>query len=210
MRFIDIETWERRDIFRLFSQLDYPFYAVTVPLDVTGVKDYAKSHGLSFYYTMIWLSMRAVNQVEAFRMRIRGEQVVVLDLSHPSFTVMKPGKTAFQIVTLPAGDDLPDFCRRAAEKVAQQVDFIAHDDETDELTYISCTPWFDFTALTNERSFDRDDTVPRLAWGKYYEENGRLKLHLSIDVNHRTIDGYHIGQFVSALEKAIQNLSACG
>ena len=55
-----------------------------------------------------------------------------------------------------------------------QTGFLDQEKETDELIYFSCTPWFDFTALTNEHKLDKDDTVPHLAWGRYYEEKGRL------------------------------------
>ena len=78
--------------------------------------------------------------------------------------------------------------------------------ESDGLIYFSCTPWFDFTALTNEHKLDRDDTVPHLAWGKYYEEQGRLMVHLSVEVNHRTVDGFHIGQLMEGIRRGISGL----
>ncbi len=74
------------------------------------------------------------------------------------------------------------------------------------LLYYSCLPWFDLTALTNEHSDDRNDTIPRLAWGKYAERDGRLQLHLSVEVNYRLIDGHHIGMFYKALREEIQAL----
>ena len=79
--------------------------------------------------------------------------------------------------------------------------------EAGPLIYFSCLPWVELTALTNERDFDRDDTVPRIAWGRYVEQNGRLKLGLSLEVNHRFIDGLHIGQFVHALEGLVAALT---
>ena len=62
------------------------------------------------------------------------------------------------------------------------------------------------TGLTNERNQDADDAVPRIAWGKYVEENGRWTLGMSLEVNHRFIDGLHIGQFVKELEKNMEEL----
>ena len=38
MEVINIDTWERKEAFELFSRKDYPFYSVTVPIDVTNVK----------------------------------------------------------------------------------------------------------------------------------------------------------------------------
>ena len=53
MERINLETWERREAYAFFSQIDYPFYAVTIPVDVTRVKEASKKRGLSFYHLMI-------------------------------------------------------------------------------------------------------------------------------------------------------------
>lgn len=206
MEIIDLERWERREAFALFSQSGWPFYAVTIPVDVTAVKEKSKERGLSFYHTMVWLCTKAVNDTPEFRLRVRGPGVVRLERTDPSFTVLKPDSQCFQIVTMPWEEDLAAFCAHAAERTARQEGFLDQSGESDALIYFSCTPWFDFTALTNERSLDRDDTIPRLAWGKYYEEGGRLWVHLSVDVNHRTIDALHIGQLKVALDRAIAEL----
>ena len=210
MEVININTWERKEAFELFSRKDYPFYSVTVPIDVTNVKALSKSRELSFYYLMVWLCTKAVNSVEQVRIRIRGDEVVRLDRTEPSFTDMKKGAGQFYIVTTSWEEDFAAFCEKAKKKSEEQKSFIDMCSETDGLIYFSCTPWFDFTALTNERDFDRDDTIPRLAWGRYFEDGGRLRLHLSIEVNHRTIDGVHIGQLVAAIESEIAALSEQG
>ena len=95
---------------------------------------------------------------------------------------------------------------KAQRKSTEQTSFIDDEAETDALIYFSCTPWFDFTTLTNEHNFNKDDTIPRLAWGKYYEENERLWVHMSIEVNHRTIDGFHIGKLKDAIDREINEL----
>lgn len=200
---IDQATWCRREAFELFSGVDYPFYSVTIPLDVTGVKAMSKQSGLSFYYLMIWVCTKAVNSVREFRMRVRGERVVLLERTDPSFTDLQQNAEQFHIVTMPWEEDAASFCRNAKARSAAQTRFVEQEKETDGLIYISCMPWFDFVSLTNERNFDKDDTVPRIAWGKYYEENGRLWVHLSIDVNHRLIDGVHIARLKEAIDAEI-------
>ena len=186
---------------------DSPFYSVTVQLDVTGLASWARREGLSFYYALVYLCTQAVNQTEAFRYDIREGQVVLHDRREPSFTDLKPGAELFHIVTMPAGEDIRAFCREARQKSRAQEVFLDMAAEAGPLIYFSCLPWVELTALTNERDFDRDDTVPRIAWGRYVEQNGRLKLGLSLEVNHRFIDGLHIGQFVHALEGLIAALT---
>lgn len=48
---------------------------------------------------------------------------------------------------------------------------------------------------------------PRVAWGRYVEENGRKTLGLSLEVSHRLIDGLHIGRFAQELERLISELN---
>ncbi|MGN0745588.1 MAG: CatA-like O-acetyltransferase, partial [Aristaeellaceae bacterium] len=124
----------------------------------------------------------------------------------PSFTDLKPGAELFHIVTMPSGEDMRAFCREARRKSREQDIFIDMEAEAGPLIFFSCLPWVELTALTNERDFNRDDTAPRIAWGRYTEQGGRLKLGLSLEVNHRFIDGLHIGQFVRALEEMIAAL----
>ena len=37
-------------------------------------------------------------------------------------------------------------------------------------------------------------TVPRIAWGKYVEENGKTTMALNIHVSHALVDGYPLAQ----------------
>lgn len=208
MRRIEYENWPRRELFEFFSALSQPFYSVTFRVDVTRLYDYVKPRGLSFYYALVWLCTRAINSVEAFRVAIEGGEPVLLDKRAPSFTDMKKGAENFHIVTMPADmGTLEEFCRAAAEKSRSQQGFIDPAAESGELIYFSCLPWVDITALTNERDFDKDDSIPRVAWGRYVEENGRKTLGLSLEVNHRLIDGLHIGRFAQELERLISELN---
>ena len=53
MKVIDQNTWDRKEIFDLFSAADYPFYSITIPVDVTKVKEVSKNKGISFYYLIV-------------------------------------------------------------------------------------------------------------------------------------------------------------
>ena len=206
MHKIDLAAWPRREAFAFFSPISNPFYSVTFRLDVTKLRAYTKARGLSFYHSLIWLSTRALERVEAFSYAIADGEVVQLESRRPSFTHLKPGSERFQIVTLPCEGSLEDFCAAAREKAEQQDFFIDLKGEGIDMIFFSCLPWLDLTALTNERNLDVDDAVPRLAWGKYTEENGRLMLGYSVEVNHRFVDGLHVGLFAKELERLIAEL----
>ena len=103
---------------------------------------------------------------------------------------------------------LEQFCAAAKTRSEAQAHFLDQDDkELDALIYFSCTPWFDLTALTNERDFDRNDNIPRIAWGKYVPNGaGRETLGMSVEVNHRFLDGIHLGRFYQTLQASIDAL----
>lgn len=207
MKRIDMDSWERREIYRFFSPLSDPFYAVSFRLDVTGLYDYCKSRELSFFLAMVYLVTQAVNDTEAFLYTLDGGEVCMLERREPSFTDRRAGEKYFHIVTMSCRGTLAQFCAEAAERSRAQRVFIAPAAEGKHLLYLSCLPWLDLTALTNERDPDRDDAIPRIAWGRFtVDANGRRTLGMSVEVNHRFVDGADIGAFAARLEELIAAL----
>lgn len=200
MREVDMAQWKRRERYEFFKGLSWPFWSVSFPVDVTGLHRWSHENGLSFYYALVYLCTRALEEVEAFHYKDRGEGIVWHDRLVPSFTDLAPGEEDFHIVTLEAGEDLADFCRRARELSRAQRAFVDDGAWQDEMVYFTCLPWMPITALSNERELDPTDSIPRLSWGKYVTDaNGRDSLNMTISVNHRLIDGVHVGRFYEAL-----------
>ena len=203
---VSMNDWPRKAVFDFFSSMSQPFFSVTFRQDVTNLHRFVKERGISFYYALTYLCTQAVNHVEAFRYLLKDGQLYLSGGRSPSFTDLQPGSEQFHIVTMPCEGDIVSFCRAAKEKSRTQTAFIDLTAEADDLIYISCLPWVELTALTNERDFDKDDSIPRLAWGKYAEENGRKILHISMELNHRFVDGLHVGKFHEMLTELIDAL----
>lgn len=207
MEMIDRAAWPREERYRFFAPMSHPFYSLTFPVDVTAPRAYTKARGLSFYTAMVFLITKAMEDVEAFRLRDREGTIVRHDRLVPSFTDLKPDSELFHIVTLPAGEDLEDFCARARAQSEAQTCFLNDGDWGDELIYFTCLPWFPITGLTNERDANPSDTIPRVSWGRWEEREGRTMLSLSLELNHRLLDGYHVGRFYAALNARLAELS---
>lgn len=206
MKIIEMDSWNRKELYELFSNSKNPFYMVTFRFDVTDLYKFVKAEGLSFYYSFIYAVTKAVNRVENFRYAIQDGQVVLLEERLPSFTDMKKGSELFHIVTLPCQGTLEAFTKEARRASEAQESFIDMEKETDAAVYLTCAPWLDITALRNEGLSDPDDTIPRIGWGKFTEENGRKVLGLSMEVNHRFIDGIHIAKFSDALSAVMKEI----
>ena len=207
MTIIDKNTWPRRGIYDFFAPMSDPFYTLTFPVDVTPLRAWCKAGGLPFYPAMVFAVTRAMEHTEAFLYKDRGGTIVRHDTLVPSFTDLRPGSDQFHIVTLEAGEDPADFCRRAKAASAAQREFItAGPWPGDQLVYFTCLPWFPLTALKNERDLDPADSVPRVAWGRWEEKGDRTELLLSLELNHRLLDGAHVGQFYQALKEWMEQL----
>ena len=61
MEVVDLAAWPRREHFRFFSGLGFPFYNVTTSLDVTRLHAYVRARGLSFYHALIYATLSVMN-----------------------------------------------------------------------------------------------------------------------------------------------------
>ena len=207
---IDRTGWNRNAHDALFARLEVPFYSLSWRLDVTKAHAYAKKNGLPFYAVMIWVTMRALNAVEAFRYELRGDEVWLLDRRNPSYTYPWDDEL-FGICGLEwkDGESPENFAARMkeAEKANPSPIPTAEADEAGHDVYISSLPWIDYGHIAQEFPLDNTDSTPRVVWGKFTEdETGRKTLSYTVQVNHRLIDGIHLARLNEALCGAINAL----
>ena len=81
--------------------------------------------------------------------------------------------------------------------------FNSDERRTDAILQLSHIPWIPFTHISHTISLNKNDSVPRLSWGKYYERDGRILLPYSVQVHHAFADGIHIARFRDALERRL-------
>lgn len=207
MEVIDKDSWPRREIYDFFSSVSDPFYSITFPVNVTRLRRKCSSEGLSFYMAMTYAVVKAMERVDAFLYKDRDGVIVKHERLVPSFTDLRPGSESFYIVTLEAEGTLEEFCRVAKAKSAAQTVFTDNAQwDADELVYISSLPWFPISGFKSERDLDVRDSIPRVTWGRWREEGGETVLDLSLDLNHRLLDGVHVGRFCEKLTGWINGL----
>jgi chloramphenicol O-acetyltransferase type A len=204
MKYIDIESWNRKMHFEFFYRMDYPQYNVCMDLDITRFLKFTKVHNLSFYYATIYAVTVAANKVENFKYRIRDGKVVLHDITHPSFTDMDRNSNddLFKMITVEIQDNIFDFVKDAVETSLSQTEYINLEKlrGRDDLIYITCLPWISFTHVSHTISLNRNDSVPRISWGKYYKKEDKIMLPFSVQLNHALADGYHIGKYIEILQ----------
>ncbi len=210
MKHIDLEKWKRKEHFNFFYRADYPQYNICMDIDVTRFLAFIKKEGISFYYAMIFSVIKVVNSLDNLKYRIRDGKVVLHDIVHPSFTDMKKDKTddLFKVVTLEMKDNILEFVNYAKETSENQQNYfeLGMPAGRDDLVYITCLPWIKFTHISHTVSLNKNDSIPRISWGKYYKQGERILLPFSVQVHHALADGYHVAMFVEKLQEFIDNL----
>lgn len=203
MRIIDIDNWNRAEHYLFFKRMDYPHYNIGANLDITNYLPKTKKQGLAFSFAMTYAVSLVMNQVEAFRYRIHGEQVVLHDTIHPAFSYLAPGSEYFKMVTVNIVGPVEVFVQQAREKaMKQEKSFVFEDVEgRDDLLFISSIPWVSFTHLSHTISFNKSDAVPRLSWGKYFSQDGKVLIPFNVQAHHSFVDGNHMGDYMNKLQQ---------
>jgi len=198
---INLETWNRKDHFLFFKQMEEPFYGITTTLDCTKGYEEAKQLGVSFFTYYLHKTLVAVNAVENFKYRIENDEVVLHETICASATIMREDKT-FGFSYMDFAENLDEF----AEIVTTEIDRIQHTTGIFTRTYpeniihFSALPWIDFTSISHSRSFTWPDSCPKISFGKMTDQNGKKSIPLSVHVHHGLVDGYHVGLFLEKLQ----------
>lgn len=204
-RDIDLATWSRAGQFNLFRTYDRPHFATTARVDVTALMTTGKPAGVSPYRAFIHAIASGVHAVPALRTRFRGNAVTEYDEILLSATVPRPGDT-FGYAYIPYFEDWARFdesCKAIIEETAKGADFTANTGERNDLAYLSCLPWIDFTSLDNALP-GPDDCIPRFSWGKFVQAaDGSWSCPMAVQVHHSVVDGLQVGQFFEAAQKSL-------
>ena len=208
---IDVGAWDRKEHFEYYSKISTPHYCIAFNIDITKLLYYTRKHHISFYYSLIYLCTQSINSIDEFLLEIESNRVFKVNRRVPCFTDLRKNATAFHMVSLPCEGSLIEFATRSREESQNHplpVNALAGLDEP-QIIY-SCIPWADITMYSNERDYNdpklKDDTTPILVWGKYTQHGDKYMINMTLDVNHRLIDGYFVGLFVQKLECMIEEL----
>lgn len=197
MKVIEFKNPHRKKHFEFFKRMDQPHFSLCAPVDITTFIDVLKINQIPFTPSIVYCIGKTANQIAEFRQRIRGEQVVEHELVHPSFTVLTEVSDVFSFCTVNFQNDFPAFLQHALSVIEEMKQKPSFEDEEgrDDYLFLSSIPWVSFTQMNHAMHYSPSDSVPRIVWGKYYEENGKIKMPLSVQAHHALVDGRHMGQY---------------
>ena len=152
--------------------------------------------GLALFLTSLFHMLRAVNDVDAFRLRLRARGVWRHDRVAVGATVPGPDET-FRFVRLEPSNALGTFVTRGRAAIARAAasDTLEPQEITDDIVFHSVLPWMRFTSFTNALPGGAH-SIPRIVFGKCAGTRRRMTLPVAVEVHHALVDGLDVARFV--------------
>lgn len=201
-RDIPLESWPRRAALAHFRGMTQPAFCVTAPVDVTSLRERAASHGATPWLAYHHAALEAANGIDGMRQTLKADGTGVREFAviHASTTVLRDDGS-FGFLTLPREPGLAAFAMRAKAGIERvrcsSGSLFAGDDpgdvRADTLVHMTALPWLAFTAFNHARG--EGDDRPKMAFGRFTEQTGRLLMPVAVDVHHALCDGVHVGSF---------------
>lgn len=197
---IDMSAYARRAHFDYFRAMANPYVGATVMVDITDFDARRRNTDAPFFLSLLYCAGRAANAVPELRRRILDERIIEFDSCETSHTAARPDGT-YGYCRLSCNMAFKDYLPRAQAAHAAAVCDSSLDEGGDPLPliFVSTLPWLRYTSLTQPTPIPADSN-PRITWGRFACENGRVTLPMTLLCNHALADGLHIARFFEALD----------
>lgn len=201
-KYLNMETYKRKNHFEYFNSLAFPYVGLTVNVDITDLLKTIKAKKLPLFLSICYCVSKSANRVPEFRQRILNNQIVEYDYCLTSHTVALNDGT-YCYCDLDSNRSFEDYIRYAVNEQEKAKQRNSINEETDDILgkiFISTIPWVSYTALVNPTPVPADSN-PRITWGKYFIQNEKVLLPVSVLCHHALVDGLHISKFYDFLNK---------
>ena len=197
---IDLDTWARTPYFHhYFTQVPCT-YSATFKLDITALRQRRKP----LYPAMLYHIATVVNRHQEFKMACNpAGEVGCYDLVHPCYTIFHKDSQTFSNLWTPYTPDYQRFrqaYQQDLERYGGQSGLLAKPDAPENTFPVSMVPWASFESFNLNLQKGYDYLPPIFTMGRFYEDAGRIKLPLAVQVHHAVCDGFHPCRFVNELQ----------
>lgn len=204
-KYLDLDTWPRRDLFEFFRGYQNPYFNICTQLDVTRLMGLLRDRpGVSVSLAYHYFALRIANAIEPFHYRLEGDdRVVIHEVINGGTTVLLPNET-FTYAYFDYHEDFDQFVTEAGEAIERvRAEGSLKPTMRYDLIYFTTLPWVSFTSFAHARTPGRGESIPRIAFGKFQRDGELIHLPISVEVHHALMDGLHVGRFFMSLEEAL-------
>jgi chloramphenicol O-acetyltransferase type A len=193
---IDINAWSRKPQYDLFRSYEDPFFNITANVEVTNLVDFCKRTGESFFLNSLYIGAKINNDIDEFKLRCRGDEVIIHDVVNFGAPIMHNNKS-FTFCYFKYFEDRKRCIKEAAVSLKKEKEnpILNPRFGEDDVIHFSVLPWINFTSIKHARKHPIKDSIPKIVYGKYFELNGKCFMAISLELHHALMDGYHAGLF---------------
>jgi chloramphenicol O-acetyltransferase type A len=95
--------------------------------------------------------------------------------------------------------------KAAVEKYKKLKTFDVENDRID-LIYYSVIPWVSFTSFKHAASGNTSISVPRMVFGRIFDDAGKKMMPFSVEAHHALMDGIHVGKFFQLFQDKLNSI----
>lgn len=208
MKHIRFTNPHRKKHFDFFNKMDQPHFGICANIDISNLLACIKKRQLAFTPTMVYLIAHTANLIPQFRYRIRNQQIVEHEAVHPSFAVKVEATDVFSFCEVKYQANYTTFAKNARDRMAEMHQNPSFEDEIgrDDYLFLSAFPWASFTSVQHAMHYSPVDSVPRIVWGKYFEDKETIKMPLSVQAHHALVDGVHMGRYFELFQELCSSI----
>ena len=201
MKFIDLEAWNRYPHYQYFKNFKDPFFNICTDVDVTKLKRLSSKNDLSFFILSIYVLLRAINKIDEFKYRTKEDGVICYDTIRAACTIMKNDRT-FDFAYFDFVKDFELFYVEAEREIERVKKSNTIDPQTgiDDMVYTSVLPWISFNSVEHAKNANKDDSIPKIVFGKLFRDKRKYLMPVSVSVHHSLMDALHVGEFFKYYE----------
>ena len=137
-------------------------------------------------------------------MRIDGKGIKVYDTIHGGSTLFYEDES-FGFAYYNFQEDLRNFIEESQRRIDESNADKSFDpsNEREDLIYFSSLPWIRFTSLKHAMDKRINPSIPRISFGKYFEQNTTIQMPVNVEVNHALMDGFQMARFLDLFQNKL-------
>ncbi|MDX1829878.1 MAG: CatA-like O-acetyltransferase [Lutibacter sp.] len=208
MKEFDVANWNRKPQFEFFKSYEDPFFNVTANLEVTNLYNFCKKHNLSFSLACIFVALKSINEIDEFKLRIQNNKVYSFEKVDIGSTILNDDNT-FSFCYYNYNPSIFEFDKAGKQVIENHKKGIVFEPKEEMLNLVHCStlPWISFTGFKHARKGDEAEKgIPKIIFGKLFEENQIKKIPFSVEASHALMDGYHVALLFDKMQQFINEL----
>lgn len=209
---IDKEKYYRKGVFNHFSKDCKCSVSITNRIDVTKLYDYSKKTGTKFYINFLYTLCKVLNSREDYRMSYLYEtdQLIVYDKINPiQYIFHEDTETCTPVYThyCESYKIFYEKCEKDIEEAKNTREYNLDQENHPNWFDASYISWLSYDSLNIELPDGYLYLLPIVNWGRYEKEGEKIKMPVTVRMNHAAADGYLVSKVFLMLEDEIQKIA---